>query len=243
MAGMRLQRYLALCGFGSRRRCEELISSGRVSVNGEIAVEPGTKVDASDLVELDGSRVNPKEFRYFLLNKPKGTICVDNDSRGRRYVVDLIPEGRSMGLFPVGRLDLDTKGLIIITNDGEIANRIAHPRFGIEKEYRSLVKGRWGKGELEIIASRGFMLDEGEPVKDVRILEVKPKGERSLVTLRIHEGRKHVVKRIFLSMGSRVYELERTAIGELYLGDIPPGEFREAARERIEKEVLGTGGR
>ncbi|MFW3146802.1 MAG: pseudouridine synthase [Thermoplasmatota archaeon] len=239
MAEMRLQRYLALCGLGSRRSCEGLIAAGRVAVNGKIVGEPGVRVDGSDIVELDGSRIFPREFRYFLLNKPKGIICVDLDSRGRKYVVDLIPGGRSLGLFPVGRLDLDTTGLIIITNDGDIANRIAHPSYGIEKEYRALIKGRWDKRTLENIAFRGFDLDEGEPVKGVRMIDVKLKGERSLVTLRIHEGRKHVVRRLFLSIGSRVYELERTAVGELTLEGIAQGHYREIARERIEREVMG----
>ncbi|MGA1792875.1 MAG: pseudouridine synthase [Thermoplasmatota archaeon] len=237
MEPVRLQRYLARCGLGSRRACEELIEEGRVSVNGETVREPGSRIGKDDLVKVDGKVVLPTELRYFIINKPPGVISVDQDLRGRKYIVDLIPGGRKMGIFPVGRLDLDTSGLMVLTNDGELGNRLAHPRFGIGKEYIALVKGKWSRGALIEVTKNGVVLDDGSVVRDIHILNASFQGDRTVVNLRIHEGRKHVVKRIFLSLGSRVYELHRSAIGELRLGSLGEGEWRELTREELVKKV------
>jgi len=237
MEPIRLQRYLARCGMGSRRACEKLVKEGRVSVNGETVMEPGTRIEEGDVVKVDGDIVSPTDLRYFMINKPPGVISVDQDMRGRKYIVDLIPGGRNMGLFPVGRLDLDTSGLMVLTNDGELGNRLAHPRYGIGKEYIALVKGRWSKGVLIESTRDGVKIDDGSIVKDIHILRTAPQGDRTVVTLRIHEGRKHVVKRLFLSLGSRVYELHRSAIGGLRLGSLGEGEWRELTREDLVKKV------
>ncbi|MBN1540189.1 MAG: rRNA pseudouridine synthase [Candidatus Thermoplasmatota archaeon] len=233
MEPVRLQRYLARCGLGSRRACERMITEGRVSVNGTVVWEQGARVGEFDVVMVDGRAVAPEKLRYFIINKPPGTISVDQDLRGRRYIVDLIPGGREMGLFPVGRLDLDTSGLMILTNDGDLGNRIAHPRYGISKEYVALVKGRWSIGSLKEASRDGVKLDDGSLVRDIVFLQAEPRGDRTVVTLRIHEGRKHVVKRIFLSLGSRVIELHRSAIGELGPGGLREGEWREVRKKDI----------
>ncbi|MFO8050188.1 MAG: pseudouridine synthase [Thermoplasmatota archaeon] len=235
--GTRLQKFLAECGVGSRRRCEEIIRNGFVEVNGRCVTEMGSRIAEGDEVRVNGRKVSPVEKRSYMVNKPKGVICVNRDERGRRYVVDLIPDGRKLGLFPVGRLDLDTTGLIIITNDGELANRVAHPRYGIRKEYRALIKGRWTGEELRKKMEGGVVLENGSTVKGIELRSAEPEKDRTLVVIRIHEGRKHVVRRIFLSIGSRVLELERTAIGALELGGLGRGSFRSMTRTDIERSI------
>jgi 23S rRNA pseudouridine2605 synthase len=234
---MRLQRFLARCGHGSRRSCEKLIEEGRVSINGTEISEMGARVKEGDVVRINGDVVEPRELKYFILNKPKGTISVNMDHKERTYVVDLIPEGRKMGLFPVGRLDLDTTGLLILTNDGELANRIAHPRYGVTKEYVALVKGVWTLRTLKEVTRDGVHLDDGYLVKNIDIVKAVNDGTRTRVTLRIKEGRKHVVKRIFLSLGGRVYELHRSAIGNLTLENIGTGEFESKTRDDLVKDI------
>ncbi|MGA1873800.1 MAG: pseudouridine synthase [Thermoplasmatota archaeon] len=237
MEPVRLQKYLARCGLGSRRACERLIDEGRVELNGRIVTEPGMKVKGTDTVRVDDRNVSPVDLRYFIVNKPTGVISVDRDHKERVYVVDLVPGGRDMGLFPVGRLDLDTTGLMVLTNDGEMANLIAHPRYGVSKEYIALVKGNWKGNDLVEATSKGVRLDDGYLVRDITILRVITERSRTRVTLRIHEGKKHVVKRIFLSLGSRVYELHRSAIGGLRLGSLGEGEWRDISREEIFEKV------
>ncbi|MGA1866044.1 MAG: pseudouridine synthase [Thermoplasmatota archaeon] len=237
MEPIRLQRYLSRCGLGSRRACERIITDGRVSVNGSIVSKQGVRVGESDVVMVDGKAVSPEMLRYFLINKPPGTISVDQDLRGRRYIVDLIPGGREMGLFPVGRLDLDTSGLMILTNDGDLGNRIAHPRYCITKEYTALVKGIWCRKALIEASKDGVRIDDGSIVRDLEFLKAHPKGDMTIVTLRIHEGRKHVVKRIFLSLGSRVYELHRSAIGKLRVGGLREGEWKELKKDDILESI------
>jgi 23S rRNA pseudouridine2605 synthase len=238
LPSIRLQRFLARCGLGSRRSCEKLISEGRVSINDNKVTEMGARVKETDVVSVDGEVVEPKDLRYYIVNKPVGWISVDKDVKGRNYIVDLIPGGREMGLFPVGRLDLDTTGLLILTNDGDLANRIAHPRYEVEKEYIALVKGSHTRSQLLETTKKGVRLDDGSLVEDIKILRAKAVGDRTEVILRIHEGRKHVVKRIFLGLGSRVYELHRSAIGRLDLEDLELGEFREIGFEEVHKKIL-----
>ena len=233
---MRLQKYLARCGIGSRRRCEEIIAQGRVSVNGAITIEPGTKVEDGDAIALDGARVEPMALQYFILNKPKGHVSVDRDDRGRPYVVDLVPGAREAGCFPVGRLDMDTTGLMIITNDGELSQRIAHPSFGIEKTYEALLPGRVAP-EKVLSLEKGVTLEDGHFVKDIRIDRMEKAGPDTMVRITIHEGKRHVVKRIFRSIGIMLRGLHRSSIGGLSLGPIRVGEWRISSREEIEAGI------
>ncbi len=230
---LRVQKFLSRCGKGSRRACDGFVLEGRVAINGETVMEPGTKVNDGDNVSLDGEIVSLLDLRYFILNKPKGYISVNKDTKGRKWVVDLIEDARDSGCFPVGRLDLDTTGAMIITNDGDLSFRVSHPKFEIKKEYRALIKGRWSIEELREAVKDGVETDRGELVEDIDILEAGREVERTSVTLTIHEGRKHVVKRIFLSLGSRVYELERTAIGQLRVDDLDVGQWKEVELEFI----------
>jgi 23S rRNA pseudouridine2605 synthase len=239
---MRLQKYLARSGMGSRRACEANISEGRTTINGDEVTEPGTKVFPGDIVEVDGIKIEPKRSRYFILNKPPGSISVNLDSRGRKWVVDFIPGGREMGLFPVGRLDVDTTGLIIITNDGDLGNRIAHPRYEVIKKYHALIKGQWSHEKLRDSLEKGIRLENGESVRGIRVLSASSKDDRTETTISIHEGRKHVVRRIFLALGSRVYELKRLAIGGLEIGDLPPGEYTELDHESMVRLIFGEMG-
>jgi len=224
---IRVQKYLSRCGKGSRRACDGFVLEGRVSINGEKVIEPGTKVNEGDMVTFDGEKASLLDLRYFILNKPKGYISVNKDLKGRKWVVDLIEDARDSGCFPVGRLDLDTTGTMMITNDGELSFRISHPKFEIKKEYKALIKGVWSIDELKAAVKDGVEIDRGELVETIDILEAEREGDRTSVTLTIHEGRKHVVKRIFLSVGSRVYELERTAIGQLRTDDLDVGQWKE----------------
>jgi 23S rRNA pseudouridine2605 synthase len=234
--GVRLQKYLARSGAGSRRHSEEIIAQGRVRINGAVVTEPGTKVEEGDSVEIDGNRIEPLDLRYYILNKPKGYVSVDKDNRGRPYVVDIIPEAREAGCFPVGRLDLDTTGLMIITNDGELSQRIAHPRHMVEKTYEAVLPGRIPPRRVMDLG-KGVTLEDGHFVSDIRIDLVAERGNDTLVRLTIHEGKRHVVKRIFRSIGIRLRSLHRSGIGDLGLGDLGTGEWRESDRMEIEKAL------
>ncbi len=235
---LRLQRFLSMCGLGSRRACERLMADGRVKVNGKTVLEPGTRVSDGDSVSLDDRFVRPLERCYYVLNKPPGTLCVDKDSRGRTYVVDLIPGAREQGCFPVGRLDLDTTGLIIITNDGELSNRIAHPRYDISKTYRAVVSDTVPERDIKGM-ERGVGLEDGSFVRDINVLSIKrhPRGRE--VLLSIHEGRRHIVKRLFMATGCRVLELERTRIGGLRLEGLKLGRWKRFGPDEL-KKAIGT---
>lgn len=238
--GTRLQKYLARCGLGSRRRCEDLLASGRVEVNGTVVTEPGTKVEEGDEVTLDGAPVLPIDHRYYILNKPRGYVSVDRDLKGRPYVVDLIPGARQAGCFPVGRLDLDTTGLMIITNDGELSQMIAHPRHMVEKTYDVLLPGKIPLARIREI-ERGVTLEDGHHVSDIKIDRISQRGHDTLVRVTIHEGKRHVVKRIFRSIGVRLLELHRSSIGGLTVGTLRPGEWKAFDRDRIERLTRSSG--
>lgn len=221
--GERLQKALAAAGLGSRRRCEELIAAGRVKVNGR-AAELGERVDISrDRVEVDGVHIDLEvEKRYFLLNKPAGFITTVKDTRGRATVMELVKEeGR---LFPVGRLDRDTRGLLLLTNDGYLAHRLLHPGFGVEKTYVVTAKGRLTARGLSSLR-RGVMLEDGKTgAARVKVLEQDAKGCRLEMT--IHEGRKRQVRRMCAAVGLEVTDLIRTRFGPLDLRGVGEGRYR-----------------
>jgi pseudouridine synthase len=239
--GTRLQKYLSMCGLGSRRSCELLIAKGRVRVNGARVTEPGTRVEDNDAVSVDDRQVRPLERAYYVLNKPIGTICVDKDDMGRTYVVDLIPGAREQGCFPVGRLDLETTGLIVITNDGELSNRLAHPCHGVVKTYRAVVKGALKESTISSM-EKGVRLEDGSIVRDIKVRSIKVNPRGWEVLLSIHEGRRHVVRRLFLALGGRVVDLERTAVGGLRLEGLDTGRWKRYDRDRLMK-VIGLSGR
>lgn len=235
-SGERLQKVLARVGIGSRRVCEDLIAEGRVTVNGDVA-ELGRRVDPDhDLVEVDGAPVGVRpDLVYYLLNKPAGVVTTASDPQGRPTVVDLVPaEPR---VFPVGRLDLETEGLLLLTNDGEITNRITHPSRGVEKEYLAVVEGSPSRAALRRLRE-GVELDDGLTAPAQAVL-VSP----GLVRLTIHEGRNRQVRRMLDAVGHPVTRLMRTRVGPLSDRRLPPGEWRELTvgeRRSLEQAVADT---
>jgi 23S rRNA pseudouridine2605 synthase len=219
--GERLQKVLASTGYGSRRVCEDLIAAGRVTVNGDMAIL-GRRVDVdNDLVEVDGAPIGVRpDFVYYLLNKPVGVVTTSRDTHQRQTVIDLVPlEPR---VFSVGRLDVDTEGLLLLTNDGNLANRIAHPSHGIEKEYLvEVAGGPMSAGSIRALRD-GVLLDDGMTAP-ARVSQPDP----GVLRLTIHEGRNRQVRRMCEAVGHRVTRLVRTRIGPLSDRSLQPGSWRE----------------
>lgn len=224
-AGERLQKVLASAGFGSRRDCEEFIVSGRVTVDHETVTELGTRVMPEQTIHLDGELVRrPKKFVYFALNKPDNVICTNDDPDGRRRALDYISE-KAPGLFPVGRLDLHSEGLLLVTNDGELANRLTHPSYEVPKVYRVRVSGTPTREEISQIC-RGVYLAEGfAKAEEVKLCHEYRDGTAVLeITLR--EGRNREIRRILARIGHNVLDLTRVSVGDVKLGKIPLGAYR-----------------
>jgi 23S rRNA pseudouridine2605 synthase len=223
---MRLNAYLARAGIASRRGADELIRAGRVRVNGEPGAL-GTFVGAGDRVEVDGRPVVKQRLAYRLLHKPSGVVTTARDPHGRPTVVALVPG--SPRVVPVGRLDADTTGVLLLTNDGELAHRLAHPRYGVDKVYVAEVDGDPGADALRRL-SEGVVLDDGRtaPAHARRV------GGGQL-ELTIHEGRKHQVKRMCEAVGHPVRSLHRSRYADLDVGGLAPGEWRDLARPEVER--------
>lgn len=220
----RLQRVLSASGLASRRRAEELIREGRVRVDGVVVREMGVKVDPlRQKIELDGKIIPQQRMRYLLLNKPSGYITTTADERGRRTVMDLVDVGERV--VPVGRLDRPTEGLLLLTNDGDVAHRVMHPRYNIEKEYEVLLDGHPPRQVLDRLA-RGVMID-GEPAKPTMLKPVKNIDDGTIVRIALHEGRNRIVRRMFEAVDYPVLKLRRVRIGPLHLGTIPRGTWRD----------------
>lgn len=226
--GIRLQKVLAQAGVASRRHAEILIDSGRVEVNGKIIMEQGVRVNPNtDVIRVDGVRVNVNEdHQYFVLNKPRGMHSTMSDELGRACIGDIIGEKIAAGqrLFHVGRLDADTEGLIILTNDGELANRLMHPKYEVSKTYLATVLGEPDKRALAKLKN-GIELDDG-PAKADFVQVVDTHQGKSIVRLELHEGRKHIVRRMLKEAGYPVQRLVRTKIHTVQLGEQTPGAFR-----------------
>lgn len=220
----RLQKYLAESGVASRRACEELILAGRVRVNGRPVRELGTSVDpARDRVEVDGREVRPEPKAYVLLYKPRGYVTTARDPQGRPKVTDLVA-GAGGRVFPVGRLDYDSEGLLLLTNDGDLAYRLTHPRFHVPKTYHVALDRPPGPAALDEIA-RGIALEDGRTAPaEVRV--VRGDGGEALVEMTIHEGRKRQVRRMWAALGFEVTWLKRVRMAGLELGKLEPGRWR-----------------
>lgn len=233
--GERLQKVLARLGFGSRRVCEELIADGRVTVNGAVA-ELGRRIDVdADEVAVDGAVVGIRPgLVYYLLNKPVGVITTADDPQGRPTVVQMVPaEPR---VFPVGRLDADSEGLLLLTNDGAMTHRLTHPSFGVEKEYLTSVSGTPSRGAVRRLRE-GVELDDG-PTAPARVTAV----DDSLLRITIHEGRNRQVRRMCEAVGHPVLRLVRTRIGPIVDHRLKPGEWRELSREEVRTLEIAVGG-
>ena len=234
----RLQRALARAGLASRRASEELISAGRVTVNGQVATL-GDKVDpTTDRVEVDGvvAPIDPGA-RYFALNKPTGVTTTLEDRHAARDLTEFLPEGARV--FPVGRLDRETEGLLLLTNDGDLANRLMHPRYGVEREYLAEVDGSPSDRDVGRIV-RGVDLEDG-PARAKSARVVGRAGERTAVRVVMTEGRKHEVRRLLDAVGFPVRRLVRTRVGTVGLGKLRPGEVRRLSPDEV-RDLYGASG-
>jgi len=230
---VRLQKYMALCGAASRRRAEEMIAAGRVTVNGQVITEMGVQVEEGDQVRLDGALLSPEaEKRYVIYHKPAGEVTTVNDPEGRACVLDHFRE-YPVRLYPVGRLDYDSEGLLLLTNDGALTERLLHPSHQVDKTYLARVTGSVSLDTVRQLR-QGVLLDDHKtaPAK-VRI--IKQETFATVVLVTIHEGRNRQVRRMFEWAGHKVLQLRRVRFGPLELGDLPRGQWRELNGEEIRK--------
>lgn len=230
--GIRLQKVLAAAGIGSRRKCEDLIAEGRVEVDGSVVTQLGTRIHPETaVVRVDGERVNvAPERAYLALNKPVGVVCTMSDPEGRPCIGDYFGMGKQR-LFHVGRLDTETEGLLLLTNDGELSNRLTHPSWGIEKEYLAEVKGVVRRDTVREVMG-GITLDDGPVVvDDFRIVQTNE--GRTLVEMTLHEGRNRIVRRMLEHVGFPVQRLLRTRVGTVHLGDMRPGAVRPLTKSEL----------
>jgi 23S rRNA pseudouridine2605 synthase len=228
---------LAAAGLGSRRQCEELIAQGRVEIDRQVVAELGTRVDpAAQEIRVDGTVLHGLSHVYYALNKPTGVLCTNNDPSGRARAIDLVPANTGR-LFPVGRLDLNSEGLLLLTNDGELANRLTHPRYGVEKIYRVLVAGQPTAEELAQLR-RGIHLAEGV-ARVARVRVAQQHRQSSALEMVLDEGRNREIRRALARVGHKVLRLTRIAIGPLRLGKLKPGEFRRLSPGEI-RELQGA---
>ncbi|MGH7465899.1 MAG: pseudouridine synthase, partial [Longimicrobiales bacterium] len=225
--GIRLQKFLAQAGVASRRSSEELIVSGRVTINGRAATELGVRVQPKDDVRVDGKRIRPAASQWYALHKPRGYMSTRSDPEGRRTLYDLVPPPMRR-LFYVGRLDFDSEGLVLLTNDGDTAHRLLHPRYGIDREYDVELDHQIDDSALEQLR-KGVQLEDGP----ARARSVRRKGGRRVV-LTLREGRRREVRRMFAELGYEVRRLRRVRYGPIRLDDLPSGEWRALDERELE---------
>ena len=227
---MRLQKYMAACGIASRRACEQLILQGRVSVNGETITHLGTQVEEKDIVVFDGQQIQPSEKRvYIMLYKPDKVISTANDPEGRKTVLDLIETKQR--LYPVGRLDYHTEGLILLVNDGDAAYHLTHPKFEIEKEYLVVIAG--GIEREEILKLQSGVIIDGIKTAPCKIKRCDATEHTTSLSVILHEGRNRQVRKMFEAVGKNVLHLTRIRHGELVLSGLKPGQWRYLNAEEI----------
>jgi pseudouridine synthase len=238
--GVRLQKVLAEAGLGSRRHCEELIGEGRVSVDGQTVRRFGARVDpARHIIRVDGKRIPARQdLVYLAFNKPPQVLTAMSDAHGRRTITDFLGD-RAERLFHVGRLDYDTEGLMLLTNDGELAHRLAHPSYEVAKTYLADVSGPVPR-DLGRRLATGVELEDGVATAD-RFRVVERSGSRALVEITLHEGRKHIVRRMLAAVGHPVSRLVRTTVGPIRLGSQRPGTTRELTTSEIGELYAAVG--
>lgn len=229
---MRLNKFLSTAGVASRRKCDELIKDGKIYVNGEVQSNLGIVIDEKkDVVEYLGERVNlPSSFIYLKMNKPKGYACTASDEKGRKTIFDLL-EDKSVRLFNVGRLDYDTEGLIFLTNDGEFANNVIHPKFQIEKEYIVTVEGAMKESEFAVLR-KGAVIN-GERMPSARVNPISFDGKVTKLSVVITEGQNHQVRRMFEAIGRGIKLLKRVRIGSVHLGNLYRGKTKPMTAEEV----------
>ena len=228
---MRLQKYLAECGVASRRPAEEMIRDGRVAVNGVTVTEMGTQTEEGDRVTVDGKPVRPEAVRHYIMyHKPAGEVTTASDPEGRKTVLSHFDRFK-VRLYPVGRLDYDSEGLLLLTNDGELTNRLLHPRNEVDKTYVARVGGTVTQEQVKTLRS-GVVLDERK-TSPARVRVTRQDADWTYVTVTIHEGRNRQVRRMFEAVGLQVLALKRVGFGPLTLGDLKRGEWRDLTVEEI----------
>lgn len=228
---MRINKYIAAAGVTSRRKADELIEEGKVKVNGVVMTSLGYHVEDSDVVEVNGSVVKPEtKMVYYLLNKPTGFVTSTYDKEGRRLVTELVPD--DIRVFPVGRLDYNTSGLLIMTNDGELSNQLMHPSKEFEKTYVARVVEIMTRAKAERM-SKGVDIG-GFVTSPAKVTLLKHDKNSTIVQITIHEGKNRQVRRMFEAMGHEVVELERTCLGNLTIGKLAPGQFRKLSPAEVE---------
>lgn len=223
-AAQRLNKHLAAAGFGSRRQCDDMIRQGRVRVDGQVVTEPGTRIRPDQRVEVDRRAATPEKLVYWLLHKPKGYLCTNRDPAGRPRVLDLmlhVPQR----LFTVGRLDEASEGLLLLTNDGELALRLTHPRYGVEKTYVVQVAGKPSREAIRQL-TRGVYLAEGK-AHAKRVRRLGTRGESTILEVVLAEGKNREIRRMFAKLGHKVMQLRRVAMGPLLLGRLRKGKSRK----------------
>ena len=229
----RLQKVIAASGYCSRRKAEELITKGKVKVNGEVIKELGTKVDGNDQIMIEGKILEKENKEYILLYKPRGVVTTTSDDKKRKTVLDLIETDKR--LYPVGRLDYDTTGLLLLTNDGELTNLLIHPKNNIDKVYVAKIEGILTGLEIKQL-ERGVVIDGFKT--SPAIIKVRKKDKKnndSLVQITIHEGKNHQVKKMFEAVGHKVIKLKRERIAFLDLSGLKPGEYRKLNIKEVKK--------
>ncbi len=229
----RLQKVIADYGYTSRRKAEKLIVEGKVKVNGSIIKELGTKVSNNDTIEVEGNILEKSNKVYYLLNKPSGYITSVSDELGRKVVTDLIDSNER--IYPIGRLDYDTTGLLLLTNDGELTNILMHPKNELEKTYVARVTGKITMDELYKIKKGLKIEDRVCEVKNIKIKKYNKENDSTLVSVTIVEGRNHIVKKLFGSLGHKVVKLKRETYGFLTLDNLPLGRYRTLSLKEVKK--------
>lgn len=238
MLEIRLQKFLADSGVASRRKCEELIAQGRVEVNGQLVSIPGTKINGSEIIKVDGKQIGQHpEKVYIILNKPVGYISSAKDQFSRKTVLDLIGTIKER-IYPVGRLDYDTSGLILLTNDGEFANKMMHPKHELEKVYRAIISGKLSETEIRSL-KKGIAIEDyvTAPAK-VNIIEMSDKD--SIVEITIHEGKNRQVRKMFEAIGHTILRLKRISIGPIQIKGLEEGMWRYLSKDEIKALLLAA---
>ncbi|HKB35383.1 MAG TPA: pseudouridine synthase [Gemmataceae bacterium] len=229
---IRLNKYLAHAGVASRRQCDELIASGHVSIDGQAVRDLGTQIDPEkQKVAVDGHGVRAERSVYWLVNKPRGYLCTNYDPAGRPLAVDLVPHVRQR-VYTVGRLDEDSEGLLLLTNDGELAHRLMHPRYGVEKTYIVQVAGNPHRDDLQQLL-KGVWLSDGH-VHARRVRRLRHQGESTWLEIVLNEGKNREIRRMLAKLGHKVLRLRRVALGEVELGPLGKGKSRRLTREELE---------